>query len=38
MITKEQKVEEKKMKEESMTKKAADFFISKFINSIINYF
>jgi hypothetical protein len=32
MMTKEQKAEEKKQKEESLTKKAADFFISKFIN------
>jgi len=32
MMTKEQKAEEKKQKEESLTKKSADFFISKFIN------
>jgi hypothetical protein len=31
-MTKEQKAEDKKQKEESLTKKAADFFISKFIN------
>jgi hypothetical protein len=32
MMTKEEKAEEKKQKEESLTKKSADFFISKFIN------